>query len=404
MQLPTLPASNAIDPVCGMQVDTATAAGQTNYKGHVYYFCNPHCLKKFEADPERYLAQPGSHQHPPAPKSAVTPGGDYYCPMCPDVHSDRPGPCPQCGMALEARPVSAEQPRAEKSEMLRAFLLSLILGLPLLANALASAFWNWQMPGGGFVELGLATILLCSPGLAIFKRCGLLGWPWHLNMFTLISLGMVAAWASGALVLTADIFQANHEHRHWLNHAAESVASILVLSLLGQVLEERARRQTSAAIRALVGLVPKTARLHLPDGREEDVPLELVQPGDILRVRPGDKVPVDGVITEGQSAIDESMLTGEPLPLEKGPADRVIGATVNGTGSFLMRAERVGRDTMLWRIMRLVDEATRSRAPVQRLVDRVSSIFVPAVVAISLLTIPGWMIAGRRGTSARQAA
>jgi heavy metal translocating P-type ATPase len=377
MSLPVLQPSPVIDPVCGMQVNPAAAPAQTTYRGQVYYFCNPHCLEKFQANPEKYLAHPGSEQHAAAPP---TPGTEYICPMDPEVVSDRPGPCPKCGMALEPRLGPASPAANSELRVLTARLwLSLALGLPLVVKAMSGMVLRHPPLPHGLWEPLLALVVAIIGGAPIFVRAWTSLVNRSLNMFTLIGLGIAASLVGGFL-----------EH-----HYAESAVAITILTLLGQVLEMRARERTSSAIRALLDLAPKTARRHVADGRDEEMPLELVQPGDVLRVRPGEKVPVDGVVIEGNSVVDESMLTGEPLPVERGPGDRVVGGTVNGTGSFLMRAERVGSDTLLANIVRLVGEAQRSRAPVQQLADQVSSWFVPAVILIAMLTFAGWYISGR---------
>ncbi len=381
------PTGGAIDPVCGMTVDPATAAASTVYQGQPYYFCHPGCLRKFEADPQRYLA-PAPLPPPSAPKPPpeAPPGTkiEYICPMDPEVVATEPGACPKCGMALEPRTILLEEgPSPELADMTRRFWLGLALGLPVFVLAMGHMLLGRPLLPSHAVSEWLQAILTTG----VVWYCG---WPFFQrawasvvnrspNMFTLIALGVGAAYLY-SLVTVVRGFEGYFE----------SAAAIIVLVLLGQVLELRARGQTTQAIRRLLGLAPKTARLHLPNGREEDVPLELVQPGDVLRVRPGEKVPVDGVVTEGQSAVDESMVTGEPMPVEKGPGGKVIGATVNGTGSLLMRAERVGSDTLLARIVRLVSEAQRSRAPVQRLVDQVARYFVPAVLAAAVLTFSAW--------------
>jgi Cu+-exporting ATPase len=403
MTLPLLQPAAAIDPVCGMQVNPATAAGQTTYYGKAYYFCNLGCLHKFEANPEKYLAQPGTDRHP-APDHTDTPGTEYVCPMDPDVRSDRPGPCPNCGMALEPRvPAISAGSNPELRAMNWRFLLSLLLGLPLIVNAMTGMLLPHPLLPHGEWEF-LVAIGVAFAGAPLFTRAWQSIINLSPNMFTLIGLG-VAASLGGAVIQMAAIVRMRinvlagaetptdlHRALHQVSHYGESAAGIIILTLLGQVLELRARDRTSSAIRALVGLAPKTARLHLPDGQEKDLPLELVQAGDELRVRPGEKVPVDGVVTQGNSTVDESMLTGEPLPVEKSTTDRVIGGTVNSTGSFLMRAERVGADTLLAQIVRLVGEAQRSRAPVQRLVDQISRWFVPVVLLLALATGLGWWI------------
>jgi P-type Cu+ transporter len=397
-----------------MQVDPATAPARTNYQGQDYFFCNPHCLEKFKADPQRYLgaktpAETTCCGHAPPPPAA--PEGtdiEYVCPMHPEVRSDRPGPCPKCGMALEPRIPSAQsEPNPELRAMTRRLWLGLALGLPLVVNAMSDMVLPEPIVPHGPWELGLALLVTFAAGGPIFQRAWASVRNGSPNMFTLIGLGVTAS-LFGALLqlpglLGLRLFQVEgHGHlpeglAELTNaaHYAESAAAIVVLTILGQVLELRARERTSSAIRHLLGLAPTTARVHLPDGREEDVPLDSVQVGDILRVRPGEKVPVDGRVIEGHSAVDESMISGEALPVEKGPGDFVVGGTVNTTGSFLMRAERVGRDTLLARIVQLVGEAQRSRAPVQRLVDEVSRWFVTAVLFIALFTFLGWYGATR---------
>jgi Cu+-exporting ATPase len=373
MSLP-LVSSTVTDPVCGMQVDPATAPARTTYLGQDYYFCSSHCLQKFNAEPGRYLS--------PTPPAPVAAGTEYVCPMHPEVRSDHPGPCPKCGMALEPRVPSAEaEPNPELRAMTIRLALGLILGLPLIVNAMTG------MVTHGPWELGLAAVVAIVSGGPIFARAWSSIVNRSPNMFTLIGLGVTASLVGAVLDEAAGA--ASHAA-----HYAESAAAIVVLTVLGQVLELRARDRTSSAIRHLLGLAPTTARLHLPDGREEDVPLDLVHAGDILRVRPGEKVPVDGVVTEGHSVIDESMISGEPVPVEKGPGAKVFGATVNGSGSFLMRAEQVGQQTLLARIVRMVSEAQRSRAPVQHLVDAVSRWFVAAVLLIAIGTFLGWLAIG----------
>jgi P-type Cu+ transporter len=396
LPLASAEAAEAIDPVCGMTVHPETAAASTVYEGKPYYFCHPGCLRKFQADPRRYL-EPPSPTPPPTGGGGAGVGGvpppeappgtkvEYVCPMDPEVVATEPGACPKCGMALEPRMLLREDvPNPELADMTRRFWLGLALGLPVFVLAMGHMLLRRPLLPSHALSDALQAVLTT----AVVWYCG---WPFFQrawasvvnrspNMFTLIALGVGAAYAYSL----AAVLQGGEGY-------FESAAAIVVLVLLGQVLELRARGQTTGAIRRLLGLAPKTARLHLPDGREEDVPLELVQPGDVLRVRPGEKVPVDGVVTEGRSAVDESMVTGEPLPVEKGPGARLIGATLNGTGSLLMRAERVGADTLLARIVRLVSEAQRSRAPVQRLVDRVARYFVPAVLAVAALTFAAWL-------------
>jgi Cu+-exporting ATPase len=362
-----------------MTVDPASAPATVQHGGQSYYFCCPHCAQKFQADPQRYLhpqAQPAAPEPPPK----APPGGavEYICPMDPEVRSDRPGSCPKCGMALEPRIVSAEEgPNPELVDMQRRFWVGVVFTVPLLALHML------HLPHPGWVELLLAAPVVFWCGLPFFIRAAQSVVHLSPNMFTLIALGVGAAFGYSI----ADLFWP-----HVLGSGLyfETAAAIIVLVLLGQVLELRARGQTTQAIRRLLGLTPKTARLVRPDGGEQDIPLELVQVGYVVRVRPGEHVPVDGVVIEGRSSVDESMISGEPLPVEKEPGRSVVGGTVNGTGSLQVRAERVGSDTLLAHIVRLVGEAQRSRAPVQRLVDRVARWFVPAVVAISVLTFFLW--------------
>ncbi|MBI3696077.1 MAG: HAD-IC family P-type ATPase, partial [Acidobacteria bacterium] len=362
------------DPVCGMLVDPASAAGKYEHGGQTYYFCSRHCLEKFRAQKE---GQP----KPPAPAIAAA---EYVCPMHPEVISKTPGYCPICGMALEPRAGGGESP--ELATMSRRFWLSLVLTAPLVA-----AMWFTHLPA--WLELVLATPVVLWGGWPFFER----GWQSisnrSPNMFTLIATGTGTAYIYSVIATAAPgLFPGGH-------HGAvpvyfEVAAAIVTLVLMGQVLELRARSRTAAAIRALLGLAPKTARVIRPGGVEEDIPLDHVQSGDRLRVRPGEKVPVDGRILEGSSSIDESMVTGEPVPVEKGPGDPVTGATVNGRGSFLMRAERVGSETLLARIVHLVGEAQRSRAPIQHLADVVAKYFVPAVVLTAVVTFAVWFLAG----------
>jgi Cu+-exporting ATPase len=369
-----------------MTVDPATAPARAEYVGTTYYFCNPSCAQKFNANPERYLHATPSTAHmdePPAP----APGSqvEYVCPMDPDVISDKPGSCPKCGMALEPRvALPDEGPNPELADMSRRFWIGVVLTLPLVLLHL------FGMPHGqswlSYLQLALATPVVFWCGLPFFRRAMTSVVLLSPNMFTLIGLGVGAAYGFSVAALIWP---------HALGHDLyfEAAASVVVLVLLGQVLELKARQRTGNAIRGLLGLAPKTARLVGPGG-ESDVPLDLVRAGDLVRVRPGERVPVDGTVTEGRSAVDESMISGEPIPAEKEPGSKVIGGTLNGSGGLLIRAEHVGSDTLLAGIVRLVSEAQRSRAPVQRLVDRVSRWFVPAVILISVLTFAGWMLLG----------
>jgi Cu+-exporting ATPase len=393
MSLGMAEASEAVDPVCGMTVNPSTAAASLEHEGKTYYFCNPHCARKFQSDPGRYL-HPQARPEPMTPAAPLGGKVEYICPMDPEIVRDRPGSCPKCGMALEPRVASADEgPNPELLDMRRRFWIGALLTVPLLVLDMAahahlidalSLGSRLNVHGYlGWLELLLATPVVFWCGWPFFVRAAVSVKQISPNMFTLIVLGVSASYGFSVAVLC------------WpetLGKALyfETAAAIIVLVLLGQVLELRARGETSRAIRRLLGLTPKTARLVRPDGGEQDIPLELVQVGDVMRVRPGENVPVDGVVVEGRSSLDESMISGEPLPVEKSVGDKVVGGTINGTGSVLVRAERVGSDTLLAHIVRLVGEAQRSRAPVQRLVDRVSRYFVPAVIAISLLTFFLW--------------
>lgn len=392
-------ASEFVDPVCGMTVMPETAAGSTVHEGQTYYFCNPHCLKKFQADPKKFLAAP-------SPSSSVEPapaGTMYTCPMHPEVVSDHPGSCPKCGMALEPIMPSAEdEPNPELTDMTRRFWVGVALSLPIFLVAMGGMVPAWHhflQPYMGllnWVQLALATPVVLWCGWPFFERAWASLIHRSPNMFTLIALGVGAAYLySLAATLAPQIFP---EGFRLAGGAVEpyfdTSAVVTVLVLLGQVLELRARGQTSAAIKKLLGLAPKTARLVGPDGKEQDVPLELIQPGDLLRIRPGEKVPVDAVVVEGRSAVDESMISGEPIPVEKEPTSHVIGGTVNGTGSLLIKAEHVGFDTLLAQIVRLVSAAQRSRAPVERLVNLVSRYFVPGVLAVAVTALVAWGVWG----------
>ncbi|HLN98309.1 MAG TPA: heavy metal translocating P-type ATPase [Pyrinomonadaceae bacterium] len=413
--------ASAIDPVCGMTVNPKAAAGSFEYNGNTYYFCSRHCLERFSNDPQIYLDKatqpmmvtPAGTQRakstPPArevtskPASDKTTKTEYTCPMHPEVVRDAPGSCPICGMALEPRTVSLDQEEnPELADMSRRFWLSAVLTLPLLvigmSELIPGANLERVMPmrTWGWIELALATPVVLWGALPFFIR----GWQSiknrSLNMFTLIGLGIgVAYFFSVVATALPGLFPVSfRDPSGEVPVYFEAAAVITTLVLLGQVLELRARSRTGAAIKALLGLAPKTARRVRDDGSEEDVSLDTVVRGDKLRVRPGEKVPVDGVVIEGSSAVDESMVTGEPMPVAKQSGDRVIGATVNSTGSFVMEAERVGPETLLSQIVQMVAEAQRSRAPIQKLADRVSAYFVPAVVAIACLTFIAWTIWG----------
>ena len=446
------------DPVCGMTVDTASTKHSLEYAGQKYYFCCAGCAEKFKADPQKYLSQTSrSHSSGlvmlgapakvassrklyvmPTVTKKTSAGTSYVCPMCPEVREAKPVPCPKCGMALESevplanthveytcpmhpeivrpgpgncpicgmalepRTVTAQvEENPELRDMTRRFWISLGLTAPLLAIAMADMLPGMHvqhvLPTGWlpWLELLLASPVVLWGGAPFFQR----GWTSLVNrstnMFTLIAMGTGVAYLfSLEATIFPQIFPASFRD---MNGAPpvyfEASAAIVTLVLLGQVMELRARSRTGAAIRALLDLAPKTARI-VRDGKEEDIPLEQVKPGDSLRVRPGEKVPVDGVMLEGSSSLDESMITGESMPVEKQAGSRVIGATVNGTGSFIMRAERVGSETLLAQIVRLVGQAQRSRAPIQRLADRVAAWFVPAVIAIAVVTFIVWSLFG----------
>jgi Cu+-exporting ATPase len=402
----------AKDPVCGMDVDKAHAAGRSAFKGKMYFFCSGRCLKTFEGNPPAFVLQAGeghmrsgpdhgkgrtlSPLPPPIPEDAPKTGVIFTCPMHPEIVRDQPGSCPICGMALEPRGVPVEN-ITELVDMTRRFWLSTGLAIPvfltgMVVDLIPRIAESFPMRGIQWVEFVLATPVVLWGCLPIFKR----GWASvvnrSLNMFSLIALGVGVAWSySVVALLLPGIFPGSMRSRDGTVPVYfEAAAVITALVLLGQVLELRARSRTSIAIKMLLGLAPKTARIVRPGGNEEDIPLENVKPGDMLWVRPGEKVPVDGIILEGMSSVDESMVTGESLPVEKTSGAHLIGATVNGTGSLLMRAERVGSDTLLAQIVRLVSEAQRSRAPIQRLADVTSAYFVPAVVLVSLATLFVW--------------
>lgn len=444
---PEQSSASVVDLVCGMTVKPDSAAGSLEYQGQTYYFCSTHCLSRFREHPERFLNK--------SPEPKVEPVGirrsglkdkvqsnkaTYTCPMHPEVRSDEPGSCPKCGMALEPLTVTlpkqeieytcpmhpqilraapgncpicgmALEPRTislnkeenhELADMRERLWFSVALTIPVFAIGMNEfipgtpllrlapmSIWAW-------VQLALASPVVLWGGWPFFVR----GWQSvvnrSLNMFTLIGLGVAVAYVySVVATLFPEIFPHSfQQHDGSVPVYFEAAAVITTLVLLGQVLELKARSQTSSAIKALLGLVPKTARRVTDNGREEDVPLDQVQPGDRLRVRPGEKVPVDGVVVEGASAVDESMVTGESIPVEKHAGYPVIGATVNGTGTFVMQAERVGAETLLAQIVQMVAEAQRSRAPIQKLADQVSAYFVPAVLAVSVITFVVWSIWG----------
>jgi Cu+-exporting ATPase len=380
------------DPVCGMKVDPATSQHRAEHGGQVFHFCSAGCRTKFEADPGRYLAPRPAPA--PAPKSTI-----YTCLMHPEIRQEGPGSCPICGMALEPLQVTAEAgPNPELADMSRRFWIGLALTVPVFllemgGHVPALGLHHFVPPQlSAWIQLVLATPGVIWAGWPFFRR----GWASlvgrHLNMFTLIALGTGAAYLySLAATLALGMFPAGFRGMDGTVAVYfEAAGVITVLVLLGQVLELRAREQTGGAIRALLNLAPKTARRLRDDGADEEVPLADVHPGDRLRVRPGEGVPVDGVVLDGRSAVDESMVTGESMPVQKQRGERVIGGTVNGTGALVIRAEKVGSETMLSRIVAMVAEAQRSRAPIQRLADAVSGYFVPAVVATAVLAFVGW--------------
>ncbi len=395
----------ATDPVCGMTVDPATAKHRAEFAGQSYVFCGAGCRQKFTADPRKYLDKPHGTQHggmaePPSPAQAA---GAWTCPMHPEIVRDGPGSCPICGMALEPMtPSATDEANPELADMTRRFWVGVALSLPLLALAMAEDLMPHGLAGilpgrvTVWLQLVLATPVVLWGGAPFFAR----GWASlvnrRLNMFTLIALGTGVAYGySLVAAFVPDIFPASFRSPDGQVALYFEAASVIVtLVLLGQVLELRARAQTSSAIRALLDLAPKTARLIRDDGSEVDIPLDQVGLGDRLRVRPGEKIPVDGVVIEGSSAVDESLITGEALPVVKGPGDKVTGATVNATGSFTMRAERVGSDTLLAQIVAMVAQAQRSRAPIQSLVDAISAWFVPAVIAVAIIAFIAWALFG----------
>ncbi|HEV2841493.1 MAG TPA: heavy metal translocating P-type ATPase [Chthoniobacterales bacterium] len=390
------------DPVCGMEVDAESSAARSSYAGQTYYFCSPSCQARFDADPAKFVAVDGIGAHRTiasnenSPEQASHSGAVYTCPMHPEIERDQPGDCPICGMALELKTVSADSPEdnSELIDMTRRFWIGAALTLPVFLLAMSHLVPDApSWPSGDisrWIQFVLSTPVVLWAGWPFFKR----GWrsvqSQNLNMFTLIAIGVGVAYLYSAVVLLLPgAFPASLARHGQIGIYFEAAAMITVLVLLGQVLELRARNRTGSAIRSLLKLAPSTARLVLK-GQERDVPLRDVKTGDHLRVRPGEKVPVDGSVSEGRTTIDESMLTGEALPAEKGPGDKVIGGTLNNTGSFVMRAERVGRDTVLAQIVQMVSEAQRSRAPIQRLADKVSGYFVPAVLLAAVATFVAW--------------
>jgi Cu+-exporting ATPase len=384
------PPGSAIDPVCGMTVDPHATPHRFTYAGHPYYFCSAGCRTKFAADPAKYL---GSRQPEPVVEGAI-----YTCPMHPEVRQQGPGTCPICGMALEPELVAADTgPNPELIDMTRRFWIGLALAIPVMIVEMSGHFGaHWFAPStSNLIQFAFATPVVLWAGWPFFVR----GWQSlvsrNLNMFTLIAMGTGVAYAYSLIATFAPGVFPDEFRMHGAPAVYfEAAAMITVLVLVGQVLELRAREATSGAIRTLLDLAPKTARRIADDGGDTDVPLESVVIGDKLRVRPGDKVPVDGVLLEGHSTVDESMVTGESMPVGKGEGARVIGGTLNSSGSFVMRADKVGRDTLLSQIVQMVAAAQRSRAPIQRLADQVSSWFVPLVILCALVAFAAWAVFG----------
>jgi P-type Cu+ transporter len=412
-----MPESTVLDPVCGMRVDPQKANGPVVHGGKSYYFCCPGCAERFRAAPEKYLSpkpqlvQLGSMQpqqakasRPPASDSAAAPAGGevtYICPMDPEVRETKPGPCPICGMTLEPSITlgAHAEDDSELRSMQRRFWVGVVLIVPLLGismGSMAGVLPHLSSQLNQWLQLALATPVVLWGAWPFFQR----GWNSMLsrrwNMFTLIALGTGVAYAYSVIATVfPGTFPASVRGENGRPEVYfEVAAGIVTLVLLGQVLELRARRKTSAAIRALLDLSPKTARRLRDDGLDEEIPLEQVKKGDSLRVRPGERVPVDGIVEQGSSTVDESMISGEPIPVEKSAGSQVIGGTLNQSGAFVMRAERLGAETLLARIVRMVAEAQRSRAPIQSLADRVSAFFVPAVMLVAVSAFFGWLIWG----------
>lgn len=431
---PAAEEASEFDPVCGMNVQPSRAAAHILSAGKTFYFCSKACATRFKQDPDKYVGEPQprkERQHPAddsqyacpmhpevkqigpgscpkcgmalEPETIALPANrtEYTCPMHPEIVRSEPGACPICGMALEPRVVSSEERNPEYDDMRRRFWTGVVLTFPILAVMVSRVIpgqplQHWLGNAILWLQFALASPVVLWAGWPLFQRA----WASLLhrspNMFTLIGIGTGAAYSYSVIAtLVPGIFP--HAFRESNGHLAvyfEPAAFIVTLVLLGQVLELRARNQTSSAIRALLNLTPRTARHLNADGSEQDVPLDHVLVGDRLRVRPGEKIPVDGVVLQGQSSVDESMITGEPIPIEKTEGTKVTAGTVNGTGSFLMRAERVGADTLLSQIIQMVSEAQSTRAPIQRLADSVSTWFVPAVLLVSILTFLGWSIYG----------
>ena len=381
------------DPVCGMDVDPHTAKHRAEFEGKTYYFCSAGCRQKFLSHPEEYI-------HRTSPEAIAPEGTVYTCPMHPEVRQIGPGSCPICGMALEPEMPTAEPvPNAELADMTRRFWYGLALALPVFALEMGSHLAGSHTFLGqttNWIELVLATPVVLWAGLPFFVR----GWQSvvsrNLNMFALIAMGTGVAWLySVVATIFPELFPATlRADDGAVPVYFEAAATIVVLVLLGQVLELRAREQTGGAVRALLDLTPKMTKRLRPDGSDEDIPVDAVVVGDQLRVRPGEKIPVDGEVVQGRSSVDESLVTGEAMPVTKTVGDRVIGGTLNDSGSLVLRADKVGRDTMLAQIVNMVAQAQRSRAPIQRLADQVSGWFVPLVIAIAVLAFAAWALWG----------
>lgn len=395
------------DPVCGMTVDLGNAIA-AEHNGNCYFFCSERCRARFQAEPERYSsAQPGHERlghvasgedDEDAGEAVVT---DYTCPMHPEIRQPGPGSCPICGMSLEPVMVTAAAgPSHELADMTRRFWVGFVLALPVFVLAMGGHLFGWvpdviSASASAWIQLLLATPVVLWAGWPFFVR----GWASvrsrSLNMFTLIAMGTGVAWVFSVVATVAPgIFPDSFRSMGAVDVYFEAAAVITVLVLLGQVLELRAREQTSGAIKALLNLAPKTARRIGSDGVDEEIGLDTVQIGDRLRVRPGERVPVDGIVEDGKSAVDESVVTGESMPVTKTAGDAVIGGTINETGGLVMRAEKIGRDTMLSRIVAMVADAQRSRAPIQRIADRVAAVFVPAVIAVAVIAFIVWGLLG----------
>ncbi len=391
----TLPPERSIDPVCGMSVDPAAAGHRAGHEGETVHFCSARCRTKFLADPDRYLRPDEA-----AAKTAA-PGAVYTCPMHPEVRQVGPGSCPKCGMALEPEVMTADAgANPEIADFTRRLVVAAVLTAPLLALEMGGHLLGLRLPvpqgWSGWLQFALATPVVLWSGWPFLER----GWAsvrtWNLNMFTLIGLGTIAAWTFSAVAVAAPgvIPPAFHNDHGEPPLYFEAAAVIVALVLLGQLLELRARERTSGAIRALLDLAPKHALRVRDDGTDEEIPVEHIGVGDRLRVRPGEKIPVDGEVVDGRAAVDEALVTGESLPVTKAAGDAVVAGSLNTTGSFVMRADKVGADTLLAQIVQLVAAAQRSRAPIQRLVDRVAAWFVPAVALVAAVAFAAWALVG----------